>query len=75
MKVKEKINRVGLRIYCKGKTLLQSKDGNGELTGMLILVVIVVIIGGILLVAFKDQFTDLLAQVKTKTDEMFNYKG
>lgn len=64
-----------MRLYCKGKTLLQSRNGNGEFTGMLILVVIVVIIGGIMLVAFKDQFTDMLKQVKTKVDEMFNYKG
>lgn len=52
---------------------LKEERGNGEMTGMLVLVVIVVVIGAILLVAFREQIDGILDQVGEKITDMFNY--
>lgn len=59
--------------FRRGAAVLQSTSGNGEMTGMLILVLIVVVLGAILLYAFREQIDSMMDQVGSKIDEMFNY--
>lgn len=69
LKAKEKVQRMCRRC----SAVLQSTKGNGEMTGMLILVLIVVVVGAFLLIVFKDQVEDMMDKVGSKIEEMFNY--
>ncbi|MFA9381179.1 MAG: DUF6133 family protein [Acetanaerobacterium sp.] len=60
-------------LWYRGRANLHSTAGNGEMTGMLILVLIVVVVGGILLIAFGDQVKSMMDTIGTKISEMFNY--
>lgn len=68
-KFNEKAKTIGRRCVA----ILQSNKGNGELTGMLILILIVVVVGAYVLITYKEEIGELMSKVGDKIDEMFNY--
>lgn len=69
LKISKKVKTMSRRCVA----ILQSNQGNGEMTGMLILILIAVVVGAVLLIAFGDQVKDMMSKIKDKIEDMFNY--
>ena len=68
-----KVKRNAGQVCRRGAAALQSTAGNGEQTGALILILIAVVVGAVLLIAFGDQVKEMMDTIGGKIDEMFNY--
>ena len=68
---KAKIETKAAIAVVNGSAALQNDDGM-ELVQVLVIVIIAVVLGGLLLLTMKEQFTDQLTAVENKMTGMFS---
>ena len=69
--IKAKIETKAAIAVANGSAALQNDDGM-ELVQVLVIVIIAVVLGGLLLLTMKEQFTDQLTAVENKMTGMFS---
>lgn len=74
MKFISQVKRMSAQTLNKVSVKLKSRKGNGELTGLIIGVLIAVVIGAILLGLFGDQIKATMGTIGDRIEEMFNYE-